>query len=102
MSDSEIEDYITFKLCKKDIETARKEINEFEKILNKAKKSYKEKYNQEYDYKWYNYITHILNWFNPLSYINISQYSTKSDAEIFKEGYNMYSSYYDDMFDDDY
>ena len=34
MSDNETEDYVDFNLYTKDIQVARKEIEEFEKILN--------------------------------------------------------------------
>ena len=102
MSNSETEDYVDFNLYTKDIQAARKEIEEFEKILNKAKQTYKEKYNEDYDSTWYSYITHIFNWFNPLNYIKYSEYYNTSDKDTYKKGYDMYNSVYDGFSEDEY
>ena len=101
MSDSETDGYVNYSIHSKDIQTARKEIEQFEKILHEAKKNYKEKYNDDYDNTWYSYITHFFNLFNPLSYVQIKQYIAKNDDEIYEKGYNMYSSYYDNFSDID-
>jgi len=101
MSDNETDGFVHYNLHSKDIQTARKEIEHFEKILNEAKKSYKETYNEDYHGSWYSYITHFFNWLNPLSYIKIKQYVLNSDDETYEKGYNMYSSYYDDFEDDE-
>ena len=101
MSDSETDGYVHYSIHSKDIQRARKEIEQFEQILHEAKKNYKEKYNEDYDNTWYSYITHFFNWFNPLSYVKIKQYVLNPDDETFEKGYNMYSSCYDDFENDE-
>ena len=39
MSDSETDGYVNYSIHSKDIQTARKEIEQFEKILHEAKKN---------------------------------------------------------------
>ena len=100
MSDIDTDDYVDFNLYCKDIQIARKEIEDFEKILEKAKKKYKKKYNQDYDSSWYTYITHIFSWFNPLNYIPKKLYNN-DDTDTYQKGYDMYNSLYDGFSDEE-
>lgn len=91
--------YTDFKLYKKDINTAKSEINELERLLNQAKTQYKHVFDEEYDYPWYNYITNALKWINPLYYLQSKMsadlaYYIYADDSTFNEGYDMYSSVY--------
>lgn len=91
--------YTDFRLYKKDMNTAKLEIQELEKLLNQAKSQYKHVFDEDYDSSWYNYITNALNWINPLYYLESKinfdlSYYIYADNSTFNEGYDMYSSVY--------
>lgn len=94
--------YTDFKLYKKDVDTAKFEIRELERLLNQAKRQYKEVFDENYDNSWYIYLTNALSWLNPLNYVeskinfNLAYYIYADDS-TFNEGYDMYSSVYGNM-----
>jgi len=94
--------YDVFQLYKKDRNTAKLEIKELELLLDQAKKQYKHVFDEDYENSWYNYITNAFDWLNPLNYLYSKlnfdlAYYVYADDSVFQEGYNMYSSVYEDI-----
>ena len=97
MSNNE-DDYIDFQIYKKDIDSAKSEIEELERVLKQAKKAYKKTYKKDYDFKWFHYITQAFYWINPMNYISFFELDLNFDfdnysayrKDNFTEGYNMY------------
>tara|TARA_R110002020_G_scaffold19086_6_gene66377 strand:+ start:173 stop:523 length:351 start_codon:yes stop_codon:yes gene_type:complete len=93
---------VNFHLNRRDMNSAKSEIMEIEDLLNQAKTQYKNVFNEDYDIKWYHYITNAFQWFNPLNYIQSAlnfdmAYYKYAQEDTFTEGYHMYSSVYGDF-----
>lgn len=97
--------YNDFKLYKKDRKSAKLEIKELEILLEQAKSQYKHVFQEEYDNNWYTYIKNALNWLNPIYYIQSKMnfdlayyiYADNNYYSNYDEGYDMYSSVYEDI-----